>query len=286
MKLFIHSIWLLCLVSCTTTTVPVTGRKQLILVSPSEIESLSAKQYRTFIADNPLSKDTAQTATIRRVGERIQAAAEKYMRANGLGMQLRYQSWQFNLVEDKAVNAWCMPGGRVVFYTGILPVCQDETGIAVVMGHEIAHALANHAAERMSQAMQARIAGSIFATLLSAIIVGATTKEDDSQEKITRRFEFTNILFNQAVGIITSLGLLKFSRDQEAEADKIGLTFMAMAGYNPDEAPKFWKRMQSSEGKSSPVFLSTHPSSQTRIANLMRQLPQVREIYRLEKSKY
>lgn len=263
MKSLIYSICLLILVSCATA--PVTGRKQLILVSSSEMSALSAKQYDAFLSANPVSKDATQTATIKRVGKKIQLAAEKYMQANGLGAQLKNYNWQFNLVDDKTVNAWCMPGGRVVFYTGILPICQNETGIAVVMGHEVAHAIANHGAERMSQAMMAQQLGSALS--------GAMSSKPD----------LVQALFNQSVGVGTKLGLLKFSRDQESESDKIGLIFMAMAGYNPSEAPKFWERMQAASGQAPPEFLSTHPSNETRISDLKQQLPEALKIYQNNK---
>ncbi len=237
--------------SCAT--VPLTNRSQLSLISNAEIIPLSFQNYTQVLAEGNLSTNAAQTAMVKRVGVRIQKAVEEYMAANGLSSQLNGFEWEFNLLEENTVNAWCMPGGKVAFYTGILPICKDETGVAVVMGHEVAHAIANHGRERMSQQMALN-------GILSIGSVAATTSEN----------QIDDILL-QAVGAASPLGMLKFGRDQESEADHIGLIFMAMAGYNPAAAPEFWERMAAMSGSSQqPEFLSTHPSSTTRIANLRK----------------
>jgi len=257
--LFILSI---VLVSCAT--VAVTGRRQLILVSPPEVMQMASKQYSTVISQGPLSKDAGQTALVKRVGTRIQKAVEEYMASQGRSAELNGFNWEFNLIDDpKTVNAWCMPGGKVAFYTAIMPVCKDEVGVAVVMGHEVAHAIANHGAERMSDQLVAQIG-------LEAVS-GALGSNPT----------LANEILLQAVGMGTELGLLKFSRTHESEADHMGLIFMAMAGYDPSHAPEFWKRMASMSGGSDvPEFMSTHPSDETRIADLNKRMPQAMKYYK------
>jgi len=243
-------------------TVPLTGRKQLSLVSSAEINQMAAEQYREVIAKGPLSTNREQTEMIRRVGTKIQKAVEQYMADKGASDQLAGFAWEFNLIQDdKTVNAWCMPGGKVAFYTAILPICKDEAGVAVVMGHEVAHAIANHGAERMSQGLVAEFG-------LSTI--GAAMGQNPTA---------TQQIFMQAVGVGTNVGMLKFSRSHESEADHMGLIFMAMAGYNPEEAPKFWERM-SSGGAEPPEFLSTHPSHSTRIKDLEGWIPEAKGYYK------
>ena len=195
---------------------------------------------------------------VKKVGQNIQKAVEKYLADKGASSELNGFAWEFNLIDDpKTANAWCMPGGKVAFYTGILPICKDEAGIAVVMGHEVAHAIANHGRERMSQQMVAQFG---LSTLSAAMGQNPT---------------LTNEILMQAVGAGTSLGMLKFSRTHESEADHIGLIFMAMAGYDPNEAPKFWERMtQMSGGQQPPEFMSTHPSHETRIKDLQSWIPE------------
>ncbi|MCU0451690.1 MAG: M48 family metallopeptidase [Bernardetiaceae bacterium] len=251
MKLKALAISLLLYMVAACQTVPITGRKQLSLIPANELLNMSATEYRTFLGQNALSKDAAATAMVRRVGERIQAAVQEYMRQNGAEDRIKNFQWEFNLVEDKTVNAWCMPGGKVVIYTGILPVCRDETGLAVVMGHEIAHAVAGHGDERLSQNLAATF-GQV------ALQVAMANKRAE-----------TRALWGAAFGVGTQLGvLLPFSRTHESEADRIGLVFSAMAGYDPREAPKFWGRMAELGGGQPPEFLSTHPSHETRIKNL------------------
>jgi predicted Zn-dependent protease len=249
-------VFFILLQSCAT--VPITGRKQLSLVSNAEIIAESAEQYKTVINQSKLSTDAQQIALVRKVGNKIKTAVESYMQSKGLAGELTGFNWEFNVIQDdKTVNAWCMPGGKVAFYTAILPICKDEDGIAVVMGHEVAHAIANHGRERMSQAM-------IQNGLLSSL--GAAMGQNPSQ---------TSQLLLQAVGAGTNIGLLKFSRDDESEADHIGLIFLAMAGYDPTTAPKFWERMASIGGGQQPLeFLSTHPSHETRIKDLQGWIPE------------
>ncbi|HMR57287.1 MAG TPA: M48 family metallopeptidase [Cyclobacteriaceae bacterium] len=244
-------------------TVPVTGRKQLSLVSSAEINQMSATQYAEVVKTGPLSTDQQQTQLIKKVGGKIQKAVEQYMAEKGMSDQLAGFAWEFNLIkDDQTVNAWCMPGGKVAFYTAILPICKDEDGIAVVMGHEVAHAIANHGRERMSQGLIAEFG-------LSTI--GAAMGQNPTA---------TQQIFMQAVGMGTNVGMLKFSRSHEPEADHMGLIFMAMAGYNPSSAPKFWERMATLGGGQQPEFLSTHPSHETRIKDLEGWIPEAMQYYK------
>jgi len=257
MKKFIFSLFLMILAGCST--VPITGRKQLNLVSDSKIIPLAFNQYKSFLKDHKLSDDKVATARLRAVGKRISAAIDKYMRANGMSKRADSYKWEFNLVQDKAVNAWAMPGGKVVFYTGIMPIAKDDDGIATVMGHEIAHAFARHGAERMSSGILQQAGG---------IAVALGTQNSKSAN-----------IWNSAYGVGSQIGMLKFSRTQESEADKLGLVFMIMAGYNPNKAIAFWQRMSAnSKGKKQPEFLSTHPADATRIADLKAWLPQAKAI--------
>ncbi|HTE30553.1 MAG TPA: M48 family metallopeptidase [Chryseolinea sp.] len=252
------SFLLLAIALYACSSVAVTGRKQLNLVPNSEIIPLANKEYREIIQKGPLSNDREQTEMVKRVGVKIQKAVEQYMGDKGLSSELAGFEWEFNLIDDpKTVNAWCMPGGKVAFYTGIMPICKDETGVAVVMGHEVAHAIANHGRERMSQQMLAQYGLSTLGAVVGQNPTGA-------QE-----------LLMQAVGAGTSLGLLKYGREQESEADHIGLIFMTIAGYDPNQAPIFWERMTSmSGGEEPPEWLSTHPSHSTRISDLKKWVPE------------
>jgi predicted Zn-dependent protease len=246
------------------TTVAITGRKQLNLVSNSEIIPMSATEYQDVVKKGPLSTNQEQTAMIKRVGARIQKAVEQFMASKNASSELSGFAWEFNLIDDpKTVNAWCMPGGKVAFYTGIMPICKDENGVAVVMGHEVAHAIANHGRERMSQQMLEQLG---MSTLSAAMGENPTV---------------TSQILMQAVGAGTNLGMLKFSREQESEADHIGLIFLAMAGYDPNQAPLFWERMvQMNTGEKPPEFLSTHPSDETRIAALRGWIPEATKYYK------
>ncbi len=249
---------LLCLMLAACSTVAITGRKQLNLIPASTMMSMSYQQYSEVIRSSKLSSNAAQTAMVKRCGERIQKAVEQYFAQNNQSQQLRGFEWEFNLIESEQVNAWCMPGGKVAFYTGILPLTRDETGLAVVMGHEIAHAVAEHGSERMSQGLLAQFGGM------------ALDKALESKPDATRA------LLLGAFGAGAQLGvLLPFSRLQESEADRLGLIFMAMAGYDPNEAINFWQRMATAKGgQAPPEFLSTHPSDETRIRQIRDLLPE------------
>lgn len=248
--------------SCST--VPVTGRSQLHLIPSSQIMAMSFSQYDEFLKANKISQDAQQTAKVKNVGKKIQSAVERYFKENNMSEHLKGYNWEFNLVESQDVNAWCMPGGKVVFYTGILPICKDENGIAVVMGHEIAHAVAEHGGERMSQGLIAQLGG-----------IGLSLALEKYPEQ-------TQNLWMTAYGIGAQLGvLLPFSRLHESEADHLGLIFMAMAGFEPNYAVEFWQRMASQKSNSAPPeFLSTHPSDQTRINNLKKLMPEALQYYK------
>jgi len=249
------------IVACST--VPITGRRQLSLVSKGEMQSMSYQQYGQFLKTNKVSTNKAGTDMVKRVGTRIQRAVETYFASQGMTSQLDGYQWEYNLVEDTTVNAWCMPGGKVVVYTGLLPVTKNETGLAVVLGHEIAHAVADHGGERMSQEMLAQLGGTVLSQLM----------KDKPQE--------TQNLWMSVYGVGAQYGaLLPFSRTHESEADHMGLIFMAMAGYDPGEAITFWQRMSAAKTGSIPEFMSTHPSDETRIANLKNLLPEARTYYR------
>jgi predicted Zn-dependent protease len=261
LKIVLIQIVLLVLQACAT--VPLTGRQQLSLVSNPEIITMATQQYQQVLKEGKLSDNHEQIAMVKRVGARIKGAVEQYMAGAGLSSQLEGFNWEFSLIQDdKTANAWCMPGGKVAFYTGILPVCKDENGVAVVMGHEVAHAIANHGRERMSQ-------GLIENGLLSS--VSAAMGQNPT---------LTSQLFMKAIGAGAGIGMLKFSREQESEADHIGLIFLAKAGYDPNEAPKFWDRMVAiSKNAAPPEFLSTHPSDQSRIQALRGWIPEAMKYY-------
>lgn len=244
------------------STVPVTGRRQLKLVSSHEMLAMSDMQYDAFLKENKISKNENQTAMVKHIRQNIQVAVEDYLTSLDYASLLEGYEWEFNLVEDKNVNAWCMPGGKVVVYTGILPVTKDENGLAVVMGHEIAHAIAEHGNERMSQELLRQLGG-----------VALTVALKDNPEE-------TRNMWLAAYGLGSEIGvMLPYSRMHESEADHMGLIFMAMAGYNPQEVPEFWKRMAKKGGASPPEFLSTHPSSETRISNLEAWMPEAMMYY-------
>ncbi len=244
-------------------TVPVTGRRQLNLIPSSTMLSMSYQQYGDFLQSNRLSGDQGKVQMVRRIGGKIQRAVETYFAQKGMSDELSGYKWEFNLVESKDVNAWCMPGGKVVVYTGILPITRDEAGLAVVMGHEIAHAVAEHGSERMSQGLLTQLGGMALS------------------EALSEKPEETRALYMTAFGIGAQVGvLLPFSRLHESEADRLGLIFMAMAGYNPNEAVGFWQRMAAMKsGSAPPEFLSTHPSDATRIKDIREALPEAMQYY-------
>jgi len=251
---------LISLMVYSCSTVPITGRKRVNFVSDAQILPTAFAQYTGFLAQHNLSNDAVKSAKIKEVGSRISKAVDRYMRANGMVSEANNYRWEFNLVEDKTVNAWCMPGGKVVFYTGILPIAKNDDGIAAIMGHEIAHAFAKHGQERMSQGAIAQ--GLSLGAMLAS---GAVSKDPRKQQ-----------MFLQAFGVGTQLGMLKFSRTHESEADKLGLVFMLMAGYDGAEAAKVWVRMSEMGGQQPPEFMSTHPSHERRIADLTAFLPKAK----------
>jgi predicted Zn-dependent protease len=244
--------------SCATN--PLTGKKSLNFVSNSELFPSSFQQYGTFLKENKVITGTADAKRVETVGMRIKAAAEKYLTYLGQTQYLNDYRWEYKLIDNKEVNAWCMPGGKIVVYSGILPITKDDTGLATVMGHEVSHALANHGAQRMS-------AGQL--QQLGAVGVAVATGSQSAEKQQ---------MWQQYYGLGSQVGvMLPFSRAHESEADKIGLTLMAIAGYNPDEAIVFWQRMAAkSNGQTPPEFLSTHPSDATRIANLKALIPEAK----------
>ncbi|MCL7753411.1 M48 family metallopeptidase [Polaribacter sp. Z022] len=238
------------------STVPITGRKRVNFVSDAQVLPASFAQYKGFLEENKLSTNKAMSNQIKEVGKNISAAVDRFMRANNMVTEADSYKWEFNLIEDKTVNAWCMPGGKVVFYTGIMPICKNVDGVAAVMGHEVAHAFAKHGQERMSQGQLQQLGG-------VAVALGTSNKDAK-----------TRAIWNTAFGIGSGLGMLKFSRVHEQEADRLGLVFMLMAGYNGTEAAEVWVRMSNlSKGKSQPEILSTHPSNEARIQDLKTYLP-------------
>lgn len=244
--------------SCSTN--PITGKKELNFVSNSELLASSFQQYGTFLKENKVISGTLEAKRVETVGLNIKIAAEKYSNYLGKSGNLNGYQWEYKLIESKEVNAWCMPGGKIVVYSGILPITKDETGLATVLGHEVSHALANHGAQRMS-ASQLQQLGAVGV----AIATGSQSAEKQQ-------------MWQQYYGLGSDVGvMLPFSRAHESEADKIGLTLMAIAGYNPDNALVFWERMATqSGGQSPPEFLSTHPSDATRIANLKALIPEAK----------
>lgn len=254
---------LLALLFYYCSTVPITGRSQLSLIPASEMNAMSFQQYDQFLQENKVSNNKPDVEMVKRVGVNIQRAVETYFKQNNLSKELAGYQWEFNLVESEEINAWCMPGGKVVVYTGILPLTKDETGLAVVLGHEISHAIAQHGAERMSQGLLQQLGGVALSVAL----------KDKPQE--------TQNLFMTAYGVGTTVGvMLPFSRTQESEADRLGLIFMSMAGYNPNYAIDFWTRMSQMGGQKPPEFLSTHPSDATRIADIKKHLPEALSYYK------
>jgi len=260
-KLLIFLIIILIISACSR--VLISNRRQLNLIPNSSMLQMSFDQYGQFLEDNIISADKENTAAVKRVGNNIQKAVEQYFIEKGLENELKNYNWEFNLVESNEVNAWCMPGGKVVFYTGILPLTKDENGIAVIMGHEIAHAIAEHGNERMSQGLITQLGG-------IALAVAVSQKPEQTQQ-----------LWMSAFGASTQLGvLLPFSRLHESEADHLGLMLMSMAGYNPNHAISFWRRMAEMKGgQAPPEFISTHPSDENRIAEIEKFIPEALKYY-------
>ena len=252
-KIILTTVIFLAVVACKTN--PFTGKSTLNFYPNSQVFPMAFAEYDQFLNENKVVTGTSEANMITNVGQKIASAAERWLDANGYPGYLKDYQWEYNLVNDKTVNAWCMPGGKIVFYTGILPITQNETGVAVVMGHEVAHALADHGAQRMSAATLQQVGA----------VAGNVAIKD---QKLLNAF-------NQSYGVVSSVaGMLPFSRSHETEADRIGLQIMAIAGYNPDEAAELWRRMKAnSGGQAPPEFLSTHPSNDTRINNLTAWAP-------------
>ena len=255
---------LLLLAGCSS--VPLTGRKQVLLVSDQEVLASSLTQYNDYIKTATKSTDKAKSAMVMRVGQRIAAATEQYLRENGMADEVKNFSWEFNLVKDPQVNAFCMPGGKIVVYEGLLPLVASEDELAVVVGHEVAHAVAKHSNERMSQQLMAQYGAALLGVAVS-----------DKSAAVQKAA-------SAVYGIGAQYGvMLPFSRKHESEADYMGLVFMTMAGYNPDVAVNFWKKMSAGSGGSTPEFMSTHPSDATRIADIQKALPAIKAKYQVKR---
>ena len=266
LKVLILAVISAVLVSCgTTNTVPITGRQQSLMVSDGDILSLSTQQYQEFMKSAKLSTNAANTAMVKRVGQNLANAVTSYLKAAGLSNDLQYYNWQFNLVQDQQVNAWCMPGGLICVYEGILPVTQDEASLAIVLGHEIAHAVARHSAEEMSTQMKQQYGVQTIGALAGMLGIG-NTAVSVGQAIAATGLNFAN---------------LKYSRNHESEADHIGLIFAAMAGYNPQSAITFWQRMSSlNQNKNTSEFLSDHPSDATRVQQIQGWMPEALKYYK------
>ena len=263
-RIFLMSALVAVMASCgTSSTVPITGRKQNILVSDEQVLSLSNQQYQEYMKTAKASTNATNTAMVKRVGQNIANAVVSYLQQNGLAAEVSNYKWEFNLVQDKSVNAFCMPGGKIVVYEGLLPVTQDESSLAIVVGHEVAHAVAKHSAERLSNELRKQYGSQILGAVLQG--AGASTNLQSISSTV--------------FGIGTTLGGAAYSRSQESEADRLGLIFAAMAGYDPNVAVNFWQRMASATGNNYSI-LSDHPSDQSRIKNIQGWLPEALQYYK------
>ncbi len=257
------------LVGCgTTKTVPITGRQQSLMVDDGQVLSLATQQYQEYMKTAKLSTDAANTAMVKRVGQNLANAVVSYLKSNGMANDVANYKWTFNLVQDKQVNAWCMPGGLIVVYEGLLPITKDEPSLAIVLGHEIAHAVARHSAEQMSTQIKQQYGMQIGAAVLSGIGVGTNTTSV-VQAIAAQGFNFKN---------------LSYSRNHESEADHMGLIFAAMAGYDPNVAVNFWQRMAAASNNKTSEFLSDHPSDATRIKQIQGWLPEAMKYYKPAKT--
>jgi len=260
-KLILGAI-LLAIYSCAT--VPLTGRKQLSLVDDTQINQSAAQSYSQLLSDpkTVVVSSGTDAQRVKRVGGQLATAIEGYLKTNGFGDQYSFK-WEFNLIKSSEVNAWCMPGGKVAVYSGLMPLAKTDAELATVMGHEIGHAIARHSAERVSQQMAVQGIG-------GAVSVASSTKSAGTQN-----------IINSLYGVGGQLALLKYSRDQESEADRLGLTFMALAGYDPHAALSFWQNM-AAQNKSGapPELLSTHPADATRIADIQKRIPEAMKYYK------
>ena len=252
------------IIACSKNTV--TGRKQFKLLPESELQAMGNTQYQQFLSTNKVVSNTTNrdAEMVRRVGQRISRAVTEYYAQKGLSKDLEGYQWEYNLIESKDANAWCMPGGKIVVYTGLLPITQNEAALAVVMGHEVSHAIFNHGNERMSQGLAQQLGGVALSVAVS------------NQPAATQN------LFLGAYGAGSAIGvLLPFSRKHELEADHYGLFWAAMAGYNPQEAIPLWQRMEKAgSGQKPPEFLSTHPSEGNRIEQLQKFMPEALKYYK------
>lgn len=250
--------------SCgTTEKVAVTGRSHNLLVKDAEILALSKQQYSQVISQSKLSTNQPNTQMVKRVGQRLATAVEAYLREHGAEAEISNYEWEFNLVNDEQINAFCMPGGKIVVYEGILPVTQNETSLAIVLGHEIAHAVAKHSAEQLSKQMRQQYGTQILGTVLNnAVGAGVGT------------------LAGSVAQTGFSLANLKYSRNNETEADYMGIVFAAMAGYDPQEAIPFWQRMSAMASSSKSEFFSDHPSNENRIKDLQKRMPEALTYYK------
>lgn len=262
----ITSVFLISAFAIACSTNSVTGRKQFKLVPESQLMAMATQQYQEFLSTNRVvsSSSNRDAEMVRRVGQRISNAVTKYYAEKGLSNELEGYHWEYNLVDNKEANAWCMPGGKIVVYTGLLPITQNEAALAVVLGHEVTHAVFDHGNERMSQGLTQQLGGVALQVALQ------------NQPATTQN------IFLTAYGLGSQIGvLLPFSRKHELEADHWGLNFAAMAGYNPQEAIPLWQRMEkASTGARPPDFLSTHPSPGNRIAQLQKWMPEALQYYR------
>ncbi len=246
------------IICCATN--PLTGKTTMALVSNDELLASSFQQYDEFLKENTVITGTANAALVQRVGEKIRKAAELWLASEGASSYLDGYAWEYKLVQDDNVNAWCMPGGKIVVYSGILPVTQTEAGLATVMGHEVAHAILNHAQQRMSAATLQELGA-------SGVSLATGSKSQETQELMMTVYGAGSNMF----------GILPFSRKHESEADEMGLILMAIAGYNPEDAIPFWQRMAALGSGGTPEFLSTHPSDTTRISNIQKWIPEAKE---------
>ncbi len=255
----------LILAACgTSRIVPVTGRKQSVYSDNAEILTSSFSEYKNFVNTAKLSTNANNTAMVKRVGQKLATAVETYLRNNGYEAEVQNYNWEFNLVQDNQVNAFCMPGGKIVVYEGLLPVTQTEAALAIVLGHEIAHAVAYHSSEQYQKQIKQQTIGQVAGAVLTSAGMGTNTAST----------------LSALYGLGSQMATLKYSRDNETEADHIGLIFAAMAGYDPNEAITFWQRMSASSNNSTPAFLSTHPTDAQRIANIKKILPEALKYYK------
>jgi predicted Zn-dependent protease len=268
MRQKIISLCLVVFMAVQCATVPLTGRKQFSIIPADQILALGMDSYNQILKENKISSNALYVNTVKTVGHKISGAVERYFASKNQSNLLKGYAWEYNVLQSKEVNAFCLPGGKIAFYEGIMPVCIDDNGVAVVMSHEVSHAIANHGSERMSEQMAVQLGG-------MALDAALQQKPD-----ATRQIAMAAFGAGTAVGV-----LLPFSRTQESEADELGLYFMAMAGYNPSKAIEFWQRMMDQSKGAPPEFLSTHPSDQTRINDLKRHMGKAMQYYEKSKKK-